>query len=95
MTGDIIHETEICTHTAGKNRLRYSGNICVLTGPNTFSSANMLANAIKDYKLVILIGEATGEACNDYGELYWNKLPNTWLSFYTCNKQFIPFIFLN
>ena len=95
MTGDIIHETEICTHTAGKNRLRYSGNICVLTGSNTFSSANMLANAIKDYKLAILIGEATGEAPNDYGELYWIKLPNTGLTFYTCNKQFIPFIFLN
>jgi len=55
----------------------------------------MLSNAIKDYKLAILIGEATGKAPNDYGELYINKLPNTGLSFYTCSKQFIPFIFLN
>ncbi len=89
MTGDIISETEIRTYTAGNNPLRYSGKICVLTGPNTFSSANMLSNAIKDYQLATIIGEATGEAPNDYGELYWNKLPNTGLSFYTCSKQFI------
>jgi C-terminal processing protease CtpA/Prc len=88
-TGQIISSTESRTHTAGKNQLRYSGKICVLTGPNTFSSANMLSNAIKDYNLATIIGEATGEACNDYGELYWNKLPNTGLTFYTCSKQFI------
>jgi C-terminal processing protease CtpA/Prc len=88
-TGDIISETEIRTHGGGKNKLRYSGKTCVLTGPNTFSSANMLSNAIKDYQLATIIGEATGEAPNDYGELYWNKLPNTVLTFYTCSKQFI------
>ena len=69
--------------------MRYSGKTCVLTGPNSFSSANMLSNAIKDYGLATLIGEATGEAPNDYGELYWNQLPHTGLTFYTCSKQFI------
>ncbi len=88
-TGEIISETESRTHGGGKNKLRYSGKVCVLTGPNTFSSANMLANAIKDYQLATIIGEATGEAPNDYGELYWNRLPNTGLTFYTCSKQFI------
>ncbi len=88
-TGDISSEIESRTHGGGKNKLRYSGKIGVLTGPNTFSSANMLSNAIKDYQLATIIGEATGEAPNDYGELYWNKLPNTGLSFYTCSKQFI------
>jgi C-terminal processing protease CtpA/Prc len=88
-TGDIISETEIRTHGGGKNKLRFSGKLCVLTGPNTFSSANMLANAIKDYGLATLIGEATGEAPNDYGELYWNQLPHTGLTFYTCSKEFI------
>ena len=73
----------------GNNPLRYSGKVCVLIGPNTFSSANMLSNAIKDFKLATLIGEPTGEPANDYGELYWNKLPNTQLSFSTCSKQFI------
>ena len=85
----MFEEIESRTHTAGKNNLRYNGKVCVLTGPNTFSSANMLANAIKDYQLATIIGEATGESCNDYGELYWNQLPNTGLTFYTCSKQFI------
>lgn len=31
------------TYRPGKNNLRYSGKVCMLTGPNTFSSANMLA----------------------------------------------------
>jgi C-terminal processing protease CtpA/Prc len=88
-SGEVITQLDTKTFKPGKNELRYSGKLCVLIGPNTFSSANMLANAIKDYKLATLIGEATGEAPNDFGELYWNKLPNTGLTFYTCTKQFI------
>jgi hypothetical protein len=88
-TGEIISELDSRLTKPGKNDLRYSENICVLIGPNTFSSANMLTNAIKDYQLATLIGEATGEPGNDYGELYWNNLPNTQLKFYTCSKQFI------
>ena len=88
-TGDIIGGTAGKPQSPGKNELRFEGKVAVLTGPNTFSSANMLSNAIKDYKLATIIGEATGEPCNDYGELYWNKLPRTGLLFYTCSKQFI------
>jgi C-terminal processing protease CtpA/Prc len=88
-TGDTWRSIESNTHKAGRNNLRYNGKVCFLTGPNTFSSANMLANAIKDFQLATIIGEATGEPCNDFGELYWNKLPNTGLVFYTCSKQFI------
>jgi C-terminal processing protease CtpA/Prc len=87
--GEIISSGEVRTHTPGRNKLRYHGKVAVLTGPNTFSSANMLSNAIKDYQLATIIGEATGEPCNDYGELYWNKLPHTGLIFYTCSKHFI------
>jgi Peptidase family S41 len=88
-SGELISRLDGKTYKPGKNRLRYEGKICVLIGPNTFSSANMLTNAIKDYQLATLIGEATGEPGNDYGELYWNNLPNTQLKFYTCSKQFI------
>jgi C-terminal processing protease CtpA/Prc len=87
--GEVIEQTERRTTKPGKNELRYTGKLCVLTGPNTFSSANMLANAIKDYKLATIIGEATGESPNDYGELYWNQLPNTGLKYFTCTKQYI------
>lgn len=88
-SGTVISALNSKLHTPGKNKLRYNGKVCVLTGPNTFSSANMLSNAIKDYQLATIIGEPTGEPCNDYGELYWNKLPHTGLQFFTCTKQFI------
>jgi C-terminal processing protease CtpA/Prc len=61
----------------------------VLIGPNTFSSANMTANAIQDYHLATLVGEPTGEPVNDYGELIFLRLPNTGLSFATSTKQFV------
>jgi C-terminal processing protease CtpA/Prc len=61
---------------------RFTGRVCFLIGPYTFSSANMLAATIKDYNLAPLIGEPTGEPGNDYGELCTIKLPQTgWITF--------------
>lgn len=56
---------------------KYHGRLCFLIGAYTFSSANMLAATIKDFKLSTLIGEPTGEPGNDYGELCDVKLPET------------------
>ena len=55
----------------------FTGKTCVLIGPNTFSSANFLADAIKTYKLSTLIGSATGELTNDFGEVINFTLPNS------------------
>ena len=55
----------------------FDGTSCVLIGPITFSSANFLADAVKTYKLSTLIGEATGEYTNDFGELLSFTLPNS------------------
>jgi hypothetical protein len=71
------------------NNLLFRGKVLVLIGPHTFSSANMLANTIQDYKLATLIGEPSGEPANDYGELIFLKLPNTGFTFTTSTKQFI------
>lgn len=71
------------------NALLYKGRVIVLIGPKTFSSANMLANTIQDYKLATLVGEPSGEPANDYGELITVKLPNTGFTFTTSTKQFI------
>lgn len=62
---------------------KFKGKVCFLIGPYTFSSANMLAAAVKDYHLFTLIGEPTGEAANHYGELCTIKLPNTGLLAFT------------
>jgi hypothetical protein len=71
------------------NSLQYKGKVFVLIGPHTFSSANMLANTIQDYKLATLVGEPSGEPANDYGELIFLKLPNTGFAFSTSTKQFV------
>ncbi|HJV18574.1 MAG TPA: S41 family peptidase [Sediminibacterium sp.] len=63
-----------------KNNLKplvFEGPVAVLIGPNTFSSANMLADGIKAFQLATVIGEPTGEPGNDFGEMFHFMLPRT------------------
>lgn len=85
--GMAIFEGE--TLTPGSNALRYQGPVCFLIGPNTFSSAMMLANAVKDYKLATLIGEETGGVPNAFGEVYMFDLPNTRLAMGVSSAFFV------
>lgn len=71
-----------------ENPLRYSGKVAVLIGAGTFSSANMLANAVKDYKLATLIGEPTAEPANDFGEIFSFMLPRTHIVVNGATKMF-------
>jgi C-terminal processing protease CtpA/Prc len=87
--GSSISDTSIKVTQPEKNNLYFPGKVFVLIGPRTFSSANMLANTIQDYKLATLVGEPSGEPANDYGEVIYLKLPNTGFSFSTSTKQFI------
>lgn len=59
------------------SNLFFKGTTCMLIGPMTFSSANYLADAVKTYNICPLIGTATGEYTNDFGELISFKLPNS------------------
>ena len=70
------------------NGLRFEGPVGVLIGPHTFSSANMTAATISDYKLATLIGEPTGEPANDYGEVLYFDTPNARVNFGTSSKMF-------
>ena len=71
------------------NPLRYKGRVAVLIGTGTFSSANMLTNAIKDFQLATLIGEQTAEPANDFGEIFSFMLPNTHIVATTAIKMFL------
>ena len=62
----------------------FKGKHCFLIGPYTFSSANYLADAIKTFKLSTLIGSATGELTNDFGEQVEFQLP------YSKSYFFVP-----
>lgn len=55
----------------------FTGRVYLLTGPFTFSSANMLADGARHYQLATIIGEATGESVNDFGEVYSFELPQS------------------
>ena len=65
------------TESKFKNDNIFSGNVYLLTGPFTFSSANMIADGAKQFKVAELVGEPTGEDTNDFGETYVFALPNS------------------
>ena len=55
----------------------YKGKFCFIIGPQTFSSANFLADAVSTFKIAKIFGQASGEFTNDFGEQIECKLPNT------------------
>ncbi|MFT5876616.1 MAG: hypothetical protein ACI8SA_000460, partial [Dokdonia sp.] len=57
----------------------FDGEVCLLIGPQTFSSANFLADAVATYSLFPLIGKSTGENTNDFGEQITIPLNNSQL----------------
>lgn len=71
----IIDERDLELTKNRKPQDYFKGKHCFLIGPNTFSSANFLADAVKTFKLSTLIGQSTGELTNDFGELVEFQLP--------------------
>lgn len=59
----------------------FNGNCYLLIGPKTYSSANMLADAISNYNICTIVGQSTGERTNDFGEQKTEFLPNSNLPF--------------
>jgi len=73
----------------GEKPLRYEGKVCFLIGRQTFSSAMMLANAVEDNDIAMLIGEETGGIPNHFGEIYSFLLPNSKLTAYVSSAKYI------
>lgn len=65
------------------NKLLFTGKVYLITGPLTFSSANMLADGVKEYHMATVIGQPTGENTNDFGEGYLVELPSSKLKIQT------------
>jgi hypothetical protein len=72
-----------------QNDLRFDGPVVFLIGPQTFSSALMLANAIEDYDLAPLIGEETAESPNSFGEVYPFDLPRSGLNVRSSTARYV------
>jgi len=71
------------------NARRVALPVCLLIGPQTFSSAMMLANTARRSKVATLIGEPTGEPPNSGGEVYAFHLPRSGLSGQVSSARFI------
>ncbi len=79
--GSFIEEDEYSLVEPKKVKYFFEGELFVLIGPQTFSSANFLADAIKTYELATLVGQPTGEPTNDFGEIIPFQLPHSGLGF--------------
>jgi len=69
-----------------RNKLR--SHLYVLIGPGTFSSAQLNAMDLHDKLGAILVGQATGEKLNSYGEIKTLTLPNSGLRVQYTTKFF-------
>lgn len=63
--------------------------MCVLIGPQTFSSAADFADAVKTYHLGTLIGQETGGRPNGFGEAYVFRLPRSQLAVSVSSALFV------
>lgn len=72
----------------GKNLLRFDGEVYVLIGPRTASSAMGLAATIKHYNLGTLIGYETIDTPVNYGHCLYTRLPNSGLKLSVAGKYF-------
>lgn len=72
-----------------KNPLRYEGDVYLLTGAFTFSSAADFAAAFKYYDIGTIIGDETGGLMKCFGDVYTFHLPNTKLTIGVSHKTFV------
>lgn len=69
-----------------RNPLRFSGNIFVLTGSYTFSTAADFAATIKDFSIGTIVGDETGGLPACYGDVFKFSLPNSGLEVRVSHK---------
>jgi hypothetical protein len=68
-SGQFIEQFDTVKTVPVERELFFDGEVCILQGPSTFSSANMFVDAVKTFDLATIIGEPSGELTNDYGEV--------------------------
>jgi len=76
-------------HVPPKPKYRFDGELFVLTGPGTFSTAADFAATIKDVDAGKIVGAETGGLASSYGDVFSGELPNSGLDFGVSYKHFI------
>ncbi len=89
--GEIVAFESEEMHPAPANDapLRFHGPCVFLIGPRTFSSALMLADAVKTSRLATTMGEETAECPTGYGEVIPFRLPRTRLVMQVSTARFV------
>lgn len=77
------------SHNEKDEELLFRGKVYVLTSVNTFSSAMMFAEYIKDNRLGEIVGEPCGNTPGGYGDIAVFKLPNSQSYMQVSTKEFI------
>ena len=85
--GIVTYNSEL--QTPSERKTRFDGNLFVLTGPGTFSTATNFAAIIKDYGVGKIAGKETGGLASSYGDIYYDRLPNSNLKFGVSFKYFL------
>jgi len=65
--------------TPDENPLRFTGDVYLLTGPGTMSSASLFSSTMQEYSFGTLIGEEPGGYATPYGNVVDIHLPKTGL----------------
>ena len=66
-----------------KNKYKFNGEVSILIGPYTYSSAILFANTVQDFKFGKLIGEPTGGKSGQTGSTQFSKMSNSGLPMIT------------
>ncbi|MGE5351501.1 MAG: S41 family peptidase [Acidobacteriota bacterium] len=67
---------------------KFHGRVILLIGPDTFSSACLLTQAVKDHNIGTIIGNETGGVRQAFGDILNFTTPNLNISFYVSYKVF-------
>jgi hypothetical protein len=87
---DLVVPAMNLTHPSN-NKLRFVGNLFLLTDKISSSAAATFAGIFKELKIGMIIGEETGGTIEYYGD-YWDiSTPNTAITFCIAPKRFIQY----
>lgn len=73
----LIENEQSVLHNPKYEELLFDGDLYLLTSVSTFSSAMDFAEYVKDNELGVIIGEASGNAPDSYGDIAEFKLPES------------------
>ncbi len=91
VTGDrIVIKYEGDGEAADTDKWVYTGKVYLLTGPRTYSSGFMMAEAFKCYGFGQLVGESPGSHRNLSGEMRYFSLPRSKWGGFVAVAQFFP-----